>query len=301
MSSAQSRDANRGALFAIGAYLCWGLFPLYWKPLSAVPAEQILGHRILWSALLLIGVLTVRRHWSWLAESLRQPRRIGLFALSSALLSLNWLVYIWAVNHGRVVEASLGYFINPLVNVLLGRLVLGERLAKPQLAALSLAALGVAWLTLRVGGVPWVALVLAVTFALYGLLRKTAHLPSLEGLALETFLMAPIALVGLSLAEYNGTGAFGHLPAFETLLLVGAGVVTTVPLILFAAGARRLTMATLGVIQYLSPTLQFLLGVWLYQEPFDGARLIGFGLIWSGLALYTGAGALRMWRQRRDA
>ncbi|MDN0077192.1 EamA family transporter RarD [Crenobacter sp. SG2303] len=297
MNSAKSHEAGQGALYAIGAYLCWGLFPLYWKPLSAVPAEQILGHRVVWSALLLAGVLTVRRHWGWLGESLRQPRRIGVFALSSALLSMNWLVYIWAVNHGRVVEASLGYFINPLVNVLLGRLVLGERLAKPQLAALGLAALGVLWLTLHVGSVPWVALVLAVTFALYGLLRKTAHLPSLEGLALETFLMAPIALVGLILAERHGSGAFGHLDILRTLLLIGAGVVTTVPLVLFASGARRLTLATLGVIQYLSPTLQFLLGVWLYHEPFDMARLIGFGLIWSGLALYTGAGLLRLYRR----
>ncbi|MXR35891.1 EamA family transporter RarD [Craterilacuibacter sinensis] len=299
MTTLSSASTRQGLVFAAGAYLCWGLFPLYWKPLHEVPALQILAHRIVWSALLLTLILAIRGQWGWLAESLRDKRRMALLAVSATMLSCNWLVYIWAVTHNRVIEASLGYFINPLVNVLLGWLVLGERLTRLQSIAVALSALGVAWLTFSVGTLPWIALVLAVSFGIYGLLRKTAHLPSLEGLALETWLLFPLALGALLWFEAQGEGVFGHAASGINLLLIGAGIVTTIPLLLFGAGARRLPMTMLGLLQYLSPTIQFLLGVWLYHEPFSGTRLIGYGLIWSALLLYSGVSLFGALRTRR--
>ncbi|KZE32455.1 EamA family transporter RarD [Crenobacter luteus] len=289
-SHPQHADAVRGVGFAFGAYLCWGLFPLYWKPLAAVSALEILAHRIVWSALLLAVLLVALGTQRVVLRAFRQPRVLALFAASSLCLSINWLAYIWAVNHERVVEASLGYYINPLMNVALGALFLHERLSRVQKAAIALAAAGVAWLSFGVGQVPWIALLLAVTFALYGLLRKTAKLASLEGLALETFLLAPWALAGLAALAGRGEAAILDSPPATVALLVGAGLVTTVPLLFFAGAARRLKLATLGVIQYLSPTIQFLLGVWLYHEPLGAARLAGFALIWGALLLYSVAG-----------
>ena len=299
-SSAHS-ETTVGVLCAIGAYFTWGLFPLYWKPLHAVPALQILCHRIVWSALFVTLVLLYKQHWRWLFRLVQQPRNVALFALSSATLTLNWGIYIWAVNQGKVVEASLGYFINPLVNVLLGRLFLAERLNRPQALAVGLACAGVLWLTVNLGGLPWVALLLALSFGFYGLLRKQAPLGALEGLTLETFLMLPLALAALLWFHWQGVGSLGHISRSVDALLVGAGVVTAVPLLWFAAGARRLTLATMGVIQYLSPSMQLLLGVALYHEPFGGARLLGFGLIWAGLLVYSGAGLCRLWQGRRLA
>ncbi|KIA80551.1 transporter [Chromobacterium piscinae] len=300
MSVSSSDGAGRGVLYTVGAFVCWGLFPLYWKPLHSVPALQILCHRIVWSALFVALVLSALRQWGDLREALRRPRQLGVFALSSTVLSLNWLIYIWAVNAGHVVEASLGYFINPLVNVLLGRLVLSERLSRPQKLAVGLAAAGVAWLTFSAGALPWIALSLAATFGLYGLLRKMAPLPSLPGLALETFLMSPLALAALLWFAWRGDGAFGHLGWQGDLLLVGAGVVTAVPLLMFAAGARRLKLATVGVIQYIGPSIQLALGVLLYGEPFGPDRALGFALIWAALLLYSAVGLRGLWRGRRS-
>jgi len=287
MSSPSQSEQTRGVMFALGSYLCWGLFPLYWKPLQFISPIQILCHRIIWSAVFLLLVLAVKRHWQWLAPFWHEPKKLAIFVLSSTTLSLNWLLYIWAVNSGHIVESSLGYFINPLVSVVLGRVVLGERLGTLQKVAVGLAAIGVGWMTLQLGTLPWVSLGLALSFGLYGLLRKQAPLPSLEGLALETFIQAPLALVALLVFEWRGIGSFGHVGLTTNSLLVGAGVVTAVPLLLFAHGARRLTLATMGLIQYISPTLQLLLGVLLYHEAFDQARLIGFAFIWSGLVIYT--------------
>ncbi|RMD00207.1 EamA family transporter RarD [Aquitalea palustris] len=302
MSSAQSRqDATRGVLFTFIAFVIWGLFPLYWKPLHHIPALQILCHRIVWSALFVAGILTVRHNWAWLGEAVRQPQKLAIFGLSSLMLSLNWLIYIWAVNAGHVVEASLGYFINPLFNVLLGRLFLAEKLTPIQRSAVLLAAAGVAWITWTSGTVPLIALSLAATFGLYGLLRKKAPLASLEGLALETFLMAPLALAALLWFQWQGQGAFLNEAISSDVLLVGAGVVTAVPLLLFAAGARRLKLATVGLIQYIGPTIQLALGVWLFGEPFDSAKLLGFCLIWLALLLYSAAGLLSMRQQKRSA
>ncbi|KUM02241.1 EamA family transporter RarD [Chromobacterium subtsugae] len=301
MSASSSAGASRGVLYTLGAFICWGLFPLYWKPLHAVPALQILCHRIVWSALFVAVVLTFLRQWGDLRAALRQPRQLAIFGLSSTVLSLNWLIYIWAVNAGHVVEGSLGYFINPLVNVLLGRVFLGERLSRPQSLAVALAALGVIWLTVSAGSLPWIALSLAATFGVYGLLRKKAPLASLPGLALETFLMSPLALAALLWFGWQGQGAFGQMGLGRDLLLMGAGVVTAVPLLMFAAGARRLKLATVGLIQYVGPSIQLALGVMLYDEPFGSDRALGFALIWTALLLYSAVGLRALWRERRMA
>ncbi|TMH33328.1 MAG: EamA family transporter RarD [Betaproteobacteria bacterium] len=287
---------NPGLAYAFLAYVLWGLFPLYFRQVAAVPALEIVLHRSVWALLVLLLLLTALRRWSWLRDVLGRPRQLALFALSALLLSGNWLMYVWAVNHHRVIDASLGYFINPLVSVLLGYAVLHERLRRVQWAAVALAAAGVVWLTWRVGQLPWIALVLAVSFGLYGLMRKTASLGALEGLALETLLLAPIALPLLAWWTLQGTSALASGDLSLIAWLVLAGPLTAVPLLLFAAGARRITMATLGLLQYIAPTIQLLLGVWLYREPFDASRLAGFAMIWTALGIYSAEG---WWTLRR--
>ncbi len=288
-----------GVIYAAAAYAIWGLFPLYFKSLHGVPPVEILMHRILWSLVFLGIVLAWRRQWAWLGSLLRRPAVLAGFTASALLLSTNWLIYIWSVNHDRVVEASLGYFINPLVNVLMGFLFLRERLRRGQWAAIALAAAGVGWLTWTAGGVPWIALALAVTFGTYGLLRKTAALGALEGLSLETMLLAPLALCGLLWLNIDGgRNSFPGAPLSTQLLLLSAGPITAIPLLMFAAGARRIPLSLLGLLQYIGPSLQLLLGVWLYHEPFGGARLAGFALIWTALALYSAEGLWRAWESR---
>ena len=278
---------NPGLAYAALAYTLWGLFPLYFRQVAAVPAFEIVLHRSVWALVVLLVVLAVLRRWSWLGPALRRPRQLALFALSALLLSGNWLVYVWAVNHDRVIDSSLGYFINPLVSVVLGYAVLHERLRRAQWAAVGLAALGVLWLTLRAGQLPWIALLLAGSFGLYGLMRKTAPLGALEGLAMETLLLAPLAVSLLAWGTLQGSSALASGDASLIAWLLLAGPLTAVPLLLFAAGARRITLATLGLLQYIAPTIQFALGVWLYREPFDSARLVGFALIWLALLLYS--------------
>jgi len=282
-----------GILSAASAFLCWGLFPLYFHAIGEVPPMQILAHRMLWSLLFLLIVLAVRRQWAWLAVA-RQPRILGSFIASAVLLSVNWLIYIWAVNNKHVIEASLGYFINPLVNISLGYLLLKERLRPAQWAAIAVAALGVAWLTWQAGTVPWIALALAVSFGGYGLLRKTAALGALEGLSFETMVLFPVAAAYVVWLTMNGQNAFINTESTSTrLLLMAAGPITAIPLLLFASGARQIPLSVLGLLQYLSPTLQFLLGVWLFHEPFTPDRLVGFALIWAALALFAFEGLLR--------
>lgn len=278
---------NPGVIYAASAYALWGVFPLYFKSLQAVPPLEILLHRMLWSLVFVAVVLGWRRHWGWLREVARQPKVIGGFALSALLLSANWFIYIWAVNNGHVVDSSLGYFINPLFNVLLGALVLRERLRPVQWLAVSLAAVGVAWLTWQAGTLPWIALLLAATFGLYGLLRKTAALGALEGLALETLLLFPLAAGYLGWLAAHGQNSFAEISTGTQWLLAASGPITAIPLLLFASGARRIPLSLLGLLQYIGPTLQLLLGVWLYHEPFGGARLAGFALIWGALAVYS--------------
>jgi chloramphenicol-sensitive protein RarD len=287
---------QQGIVYAASAYVLWGLFPLYFKLLQTVAPLEILAHRIVWSIGFLVLLLVLKRHWQWLGAALRDRGVLLRFAASAALIACNWFIYIWAVTNGRVVDASLGYFIAPLANVLTGRLVLKERLSPLQWAAVALAAAGVAWLTWQLGTPPWVALGLAASFSSYGYLRKTASLGALEGLTLETLLLAPLALLGLGLAASQGHSDFAAAALPLQLLLMAAGPLTAIPLLLFAAGARRIPMTVLGMLQYLGPTLQLMLGVWLYHEPFAGARAQGFVLIWLACALFS---ADLVWRGRK--
>lgn len=277
---------SSGVLQAGLAYAMWGVLPLYFHLVSAVAPLEIVLHRALWSLAFVLLLLAVLGRWAWLRDLVRRPRTLGTFAASALLLSVNWLVYVWAVNNGRVLDSSLGYFITPLVNVLLGYVVLQERPRAAQWCALAIAAAGVLWLTFFAGTVPWVGLVIAASFGLYGLLRKTAPLGALEGLALETLLLAPLAAGVLAWRTAHVGSSFAGDPALLGLLAL-SGPVTALPLLLFAAGARRIPMTTLGVLQYIGPTIQFALGVWLFREPFAGPRLAGFVLIWLALMIYT--------------
>jgi chloramphenicol-sensitive protein RarD len=280
--------------------MLWGLFPLYIKQIVQVPALEIVLHRSAWSLVFVFGLLAVLRRFAWLGPVLRQPRTLAVFALSALLLGANWLLYVWAVNAGRVLDASLGYFINPLVNVVMGYVVLKERPRPVQWAAVALAAAGVLWLAVGAGHLPWISLMLALSFGLYGLLRKTAPLGALEGLALETLLLAPLAVGGLLWLALQGQGHFARGSLAESLWLLAAGPFTAVPLLLFASGARRVSMATLGLLQYLGPSIQFLLGVFVYHEPFSASRGVGFVLIWAALAVYS-AESWRLMRRERPA
>ncbi|MGI4718769.1 MAG: EamA family transporter RarD [Janthinobacterium lividum] len=282
-----------GILSAALAFLCWGLFPIYFHAIGDVPPAQILAHRVLWSLGFLLVVLALRRQWKWLSQ-VRQPRVFWSFAASAFLLSANWLVYIWAVKNGHVIEASLGYFINPLVNIMFGYLLLKERMRPAQWGAIAIAALGVGWLTWQSGSVPWIALLLAATFGGYGLLRKTAALGALEGLSFETMVLFPFAAAYVGWLTVSGDNAFVNAPLDSTrILLIAAGPITAVPLLLFATGARKIPLSILGLLQYLSPTIQFLLGVWLFHEAFSSDRLVGFLMIWAALVLFAGEGLLR--------
>jgi chloramphenicol-sensitive protein RarD len=276
-----------GILYAGIAYAIWGVFPLYFKTLIEIPPDQILAHRMVWSLVFLTIVLTWRGQWAWLRQALRQPKILAGFTASALLLSCNWFLYIWAVNNGHIVESSLGYFITPLINVAMGYVVLGERLRPGQWTAIGLAACGVAWLTFHSGTFPWIAIMLALTFGTYGLLRKTAALGALEGLTLETLVLFPFAFLYLLALSLQGTNAFMSASTTSQSLLAAAGPITAIPLLLFAAGARRIPMAILGILQYIGPTLQFLIGVWLYDEPFGGSKLVGFLMIWSALLVFS--------------
>lgn len=290
---------NPGVAYALGAYVLWGLFPLYFRLLEGVPAPQILAHRMVWSALLVLLILLALRRWTWVRALHGRPAVVARFAASALVLACNWLTYIWSVNNGHVVEASLGYYINPLMNVALGTLVLHERLRAWQWAAIAVAAAGVLWMALGVGHLPWLALVLAVTFSSYSLLRKIAPLGSLEGLALETAVLLPLALLYLGWTSLAGSNDFTLGDWHMKLLLAASGPVTAIPLLLFAAGARRIPFSLLGVLQYTTPTLLLVLGVTLYHEPFGASKALGFGLVWAGIALYIVEGMLR--RRRAGA
>lgn len=278
---------NLGLVYAALAYTAWGLLPIFFKQLASVSAFEVVMHRTVWSLVFLLMVLAYRRHWTWLGAVLRSPRLLGAFTLSALLLAVNWCTYIWAVQNAHVLDASLGYFILPLVSVALGYSFLNERPRSGQWVALAVAAAGVVWLTLQAGRVPWVALVLAGTFGFYGLLRKIGALGALEGLTLETLVLSPMAVGALAYWASQGQGAFLHADRGVLAWLLLAGPLTAVPLLLFAGAARRVSMATMGILQYISPTLQLLVGVWLYGEPFEGPRVLGFGLIWGALVLYS--------------
>ena len=285
-------------MLGAGAYLAWGLLPLYWKTLRHVPAAEILAHRMVWSLAVVVGLLTLQRRWSGIGAALRDRRVLATFTASALLLSLNWFLYIWAVNSNYIVESSLGYFINPLVNVVLGIVFLRERLRAGQTLALLIAASGVVYLTLLYGALPWIALTLAITFGFYGLLRKTAALDSLQGLTLETVVIFLPALGYLLFLQGAGRLAFGHGTPATSLLLALSGAATAGPLLLFAAGARRIPLTLMGILQYISPTLQLLLGVFVYGEVLNARRLVGFCLIWLALLIYSAEGLTHARRAR---
>lgn len=293
-----------GIVYATLAFVWWGLFPLYFRLVTVVPAPEVLAHRVAWCLMFLAGLMTWRKQWGWLPGVLRRPKVLLAFTASALLIGANWLAYIWSVTNGHVLEASLGYFITPLVNVLLGMTLLHERLRRVQWLALGLAALGVACLTWQAGRPPWIALVLAATFGGYGLMRKVAVLGALEGLALETMLLAPLALLVLAFGWQQGTGHFPAPDALTNVWMIALGPVTAVPLLMFAAGARRLSMTTLGLLQYIGPTIQFMVGLWVFKEPVNAERLLGFGLIWLALLVYSADGwrvGRRMAAQRLQA
>lgn len=277
---------NKGIWHGLAAYAMWGLFPIYWKLLHTVPALEVIGHRIGWSFILLIVVIFLGRQWKQFRSAVMNPKVIGIYAIAGVLLSINWLIYVWGVNSGFIVETSLGYFINPLISVLLGVLFLGERLRTMQWVPVGLATAGVLYLTLTYGRPPWIALSLAVSFGIYGLVKKIAPLGSLYGLTLETALVFPFALLYLGFVQFQGTGVFLQQGLITDLLLIGTGVVTSIPLLMFASAARQIPLTMVGVLQYIAPSLQFLIGVFLYHEPFDQSRLIGFSLVWVALIIF---------------
>ncbi|HEY6549237.1 MAG TPA: EamA family transporter RarD [Vicinamibacteria bacterium] len=276
-----------GLAAALGAYSCWGFVPLYFKAISAASPLEVLSHRVAWSLLLLLVLVSRAGQLKDLRAVLSPGRTLAMLAAASVLIAVNWLVYIWAVVQGRVMEGSLGYFINPLVNVALGVAFLGEQLQRPVKIAVALAALGVGWLTVGLGHPPWISLALAFSFGSYGLLRKIVPVGAVLGLCVETLLLAPFALGTLAWLGVQGRLAFGSGDLRLDGLLILAGPITALPLLLFAAAARRLPLSTLGFVQYLSPTLQFLLAVLVFGEPLDAARAGAFVCIWLGLAVFT--------------
>jgi chloramphenicol-sensitive protein RarD len=288
-------ESRRGLLLGIAAYTMWGAFPLYWPLLEPAGAPEILAHRVLWSCLVM-GVLVVllRRRAAFVAI-LRDRRRALLLSAAAGVITLNWLTYIWAVNNGRVVESSLGYFINPLVSVLMGIVVLGERLRREQWLAVGIAAVAVGVLTVDYGRLPWVSLLLACSFGTYGLAKKLADVGAVESLSFETLLIAPVAVAYLTRLDAQGSLAFGAHGVGHALLLTSTGVVTAVPLICFGAAATRIPLVSLGLLQYLAPVFQFAIGVLWFAEPMPTGRWVGFVLVWMALALFT----TEAWRHRR--
>lgn len=278
---------NRGTLIALSAYIAWGLLPIYWKTIEQVPPQEILSHRVVWSFVVVLGLLALQRNGGLLRRVAARPALAVPLVGSAALLAVNWFTYLWANNNGHIVETSLGYFINPLVNVLLGVVFLRERVRGWQGVAIGLAFAGVAYLTISHGSLPWIALTLALSFGFYGLIRKTTTLGSVEGFTVEMSVMFVPALAFLAYRALIGQAAFGQPDARLNLLLTFAGVATAIPLVVFAYAARQVTLTTLGIVQYIAPTLQFLIGVLVYGESFTRSRIVGFSLIWAALLLYA--------------
>lgn len=278
---------NKGVLYGLGAYLMWGFFPIYFKALQSVPALEIIFHRVVWSFIFLAILISLRREWPHLRATTLRPKTLAIYAIAAVLLGSNWLIYVWAVNAGHVVETSLGYFINPLVSVLLGVILLREKLRPWQWFPVGLASAGVLYMTIRFGSLPWIALALAFTFGTYGLVKKISPLNSLDGLTLETAILFLPALSYLLFLGLQGNGAFGYSGLSGSLLLALAGILTSLPLLLFASAARSIPLSLIGILQFVAPTCQFLLGVLLYKEPFTQVQMVGFSLIWLALLFFT--------------
>ncbi|MGE0501349.1 MAG: EamA family transporter RarD [Rhizobiaceae bacterium] len=285
--SDRTDPATRGFLFALAAYLFWGILPIYMKAVGHIPAVEVLAHRIVWSVPI-AGVLLV-----WLGRTadirvaIRSPRTLALAALTAAIVSANWGIYVWAIANDRALETALGYYINPLFSVFLAAVVLGERLDRLQVAAITLAVLAVAILTWETGGLPWVSLALAVTWGFYALFKKTLPIGPAQGFFLEVILLTPPALLYIAWLQWSGIGSFGTTDAADVWLLIGCGFVTAVPLIIYANGAKLLRLSTIGIMQYIAPTIVFLIAVFAFREPFGSERFIAFALIWTALVLYS--------------
>lgn len=298
MTPAQA-EGRRGLWIAAASFVLWGLMPLYWHLLKAVPSLQIVGHRIVWSAVMVAAWLSWKQGGAWLRDVWAQPRKAAMLALSGVLIAFNWGLYIWAVNAGHVIETSLGYFINPLVNVVLGVALLHERMNRVQWLSVAMAAAGVGWLTWQYGQAPWIAIGLALSFAAYGLIRKLVAVEAVTGLGIESvYLFLPALGVLLWGESHDQGGFFDGWGLGLGLLLILAGALTALPLIGFAYAVRRVPLSVVGLMQYIAPTLQFLIGVLVLHEPFDRSRLIGFVFIWIGLLIFAAEG---VWRTRRQA
>jgi chloramphenicol-sensitive protein RarD len=278
---------KKGIWYAIGAYAIWGLFPIYWKWLKHVPALQLIGHRMAWSFVALLIIILFIKKWKSFRQSALRKKIFRIYFAAALLIGINWLTYVWAVNSGYIVEASLGYFINPLLSVLIGVIFLHERLRRWQIIPIGLAAAGVLFLTIVYGSLPWIALTLAFSFGFYGLVKKTAPLGSLYGLTLETGILLLPAVMYLIYTDINGQGAFLHTGLISDFLMAGAGLVTTVPLLMFASATRRIPLSLVGILQYITPTLQFLLGIFIYGESFSFIQFIGYATIWAALIIFA--------------
>ena len=287
---------NRGVLYAISAYGMWGFFPVYWKLLKHIPALQLLGHRIGWFFILLVVVLFITRRWADFRKSIVSPRIQRSYLAAAILIGVNWFTYVWAVNSGFIVETSLGYFINPLVSVLLGVVILKEQIRPWQWVAIGIAAVGVLYLTISYGSLPWIALTLAFSFGFYGLAKKTAPLNAIQGLALETGILFLPSVGWLVFSDLTGEGAFLHTGWTSDLLMIGAGIVTTIPLLMFASAAKMIPLSMVGILQYIAPTIQLIIGVVVYHEAFSSTRVIGFSIVWLALVIF----GIEGWLVRRS-
>ncbi|MBM7791169.1 EamA family transporter RarD [Tenggerimyces flavus] len=292
-------EGQRGILFGVGAYAAWGLFPLYWTLLEPATAFEILAHRIVWSLVFVAGLLLVTRRNGWWTAMRARPRTVAYLAIAAVVIAVNWFVYIWAVNHGHVVQTSLGYYINPLVTVLLGVALLRERLNRTQWIAMAVAGAAVVLLTVDYGKPPWISFCLAISFAIYAVCKKKANAGAIESLTVETAVLMPVALGYIVFLHATSQATFGHQGIGKALLLMSAGVITAIPLLLFAGAATRTSMVTLGLLQYLAPTIQLVIGVALFHEPMPPTRLAGFAIVWLALAIFTWDGLARRRASRR--
>jgi chloramphenicol-sensitive protein RarD len=293
-----SATQTKGAWYVALAYAFWGFFPIYWKALAGISAVQLICHRIVWSFLMLMFMIARSNDWSGMWQAMRSPRVARIYTVAALAIAFNWLIFVWAVSINQIVQISLGYFINPLLSVVLGTIVFHERLRRLQWVSVSLAAGGVLYLTVALQALPWIALSLAASFGTYGLMKKLAPLEPVPGLALETGILFVPAAVYLAVESYAGRGAFPHAGLLRNVLMLGAGPTTTLPLLMFAAGVRRIPLSLVGMLQYINPTMQISIGVLLYKEPFTQIQLIGFGLVWCALALFAAEGYVtRRWPQ----
>lgn len=280
-------QTTSGFLYGIGAYTLWGFLPLYWKMLDSIPAIEILAHRILWSFVFLATIMLFRGNFNTFKEVFKEGGNVVRIACATIFITLNWGMYIWAINSGHVVEASMGYYINPLIVILLSVVVLKERLSHWQTISILMAAIGVAIITLSYGQVPWISLILALTFALYGLMKKKIPLPSTISLGIETAMLMPLVIGYITYRQVNGIGALGSLSLSTTLILVGSGIATALPLLWFGEGTRRIPLSSMGFLQYIAPTISLTLGIFVFKEQFTRIHLLSFGCIWTGLLIYS--------------